>query len=928
MKKAITLALFLALTLLAKSQSILNESFNVTSVTNTMPTGWTLLTTGSTNGCNGVDWNQVPSGGFNCTLNGTPLPRPNGHTGSGMAGYNSWDITNGSTSELISPALNFSGLGTQTLSFWVYNQQAFYGNDSLRVFVNTSPTSVGGTMLDAFVPNYNPPLTGWTQYSYTIPTTYTGTTNYIIFRGVSNYGYDIFLDDVDVTHNPPTPCSGTPAAPIITSSAITVTNPVCSGNTITINAVDPNFPTIGGINYQWEVSSSASGPWVSVSSGTGGTTLSYTTSSLTSSTYFRMSSTCLASGISAYTGIFFVPVGAPQPGAISGKANFCNGDTATYSVPNVTGTTYTWALPGYDWSGSSTTNSILTTPGITPGNISVTATTSCGTSAPRVYAVITGSSPATPTTISGNNNICSGTTQTYTITSVTGAVNYSWTLPSGWSTSGTGNSTSITTTATSTGGNVEVNASNGCGTSLPSILAINVITSLPNPGTITGNANPCSGVLNAYSINPVAGATSYQWILPSGWSGTTTGTSIQAFAGNTGTISVTAISPCATSPAATLNTAVIPSVVPSVSVSGSALMICQSAMDTFTASAVNGGISPTYVWYKNGAQVYGNGRYYYDNTLVTGDDIRVTLASSAICRTADSVSINLPITNVVPQSIPGVNVNATPVPSECAGNPRNFTSLITGGGSSPLYQWYVNSVPIPGANLSTYTSSMLNDKDTVTLLLTTNALCPSMPYAFSNQVIVNVISNVVPSVSVLASSNTPSNGYPITFTSTQTGGGPTPAYQWFRNSVLIPGETFDTYTSSTLQPGDHIALRMFSYAPCASPDLVFSNDIVMKQSTNVPGINTWDGSVSIYPNPSDGHFTLAVSSGSTHTGKRVSISIVTMIGQEVFYSEVVPDKSEWHFDVQLAEGIANGNYAIHIRSEDGMRSTSQFVLRR
>ncbi|HEY6162228.1 MAG TPA: SBBP repeat-containing protein, partial [Bacteroidia bacterium] len=81
-----------------------------------------------------------------------------------------------------------------------------------------------------------------------------------------------------------------------------------------------------------------------------------------------------------------------------------------------------------------------------------------------------------------------------------------------------------------------------------------------SPGSISGLTTVCSGSTNTYSINAVPGATSYTWILPGGWSGTSATTSITATAGTTGgTISVTANNACGSSPTQTL-TVTVPSV--------------------------------------------------------------------------------------------------------------------------------------------------------------------------------------------------------------------------------------------------------------------------------------------------------------------------------------------------------------------------------
>ncbi len=85
-----------------------------------------------------------------------------------------------------------------------------------------------------------------------------------------------------------------------------------------------------------------------------------------------------------------------------------------------------------------------------------------------------------------------------------------------------------------------------------------VINAAPSaPTAISGNNTICINSTNTFSINPVAGATSYTWTLPSGWTGSSTTTSISATAGTTGgTISVTATGPCGTSAATTLSVTV------------------------------------------------------------------------------------------------------------------------------------------------------------------------------------------------------------------------------------------------------------------------------------------------------------------------------------------------------------------------------------
>jgi hypothetical protein len=117
--------------------------------------------------------------------------------------------------------------------------------------------------------------------------------------------------------------------------------------------------------------------------------------------------------------------------------------------------------------------------------------------------------PGQPGIISGNTSPCQGTSQTYSISSVSGATSYTWTLPSGWT--GSSTSTSITTTVGSISGTISVIANNSCGTSLVRNLSVTVSAAPGQPGVISGPSYPCQNSSgNSYSVTNVSGTT-YTW---------------------------------------------------------------------------------------------------------------------------------------------------------------------------------------------------------------------------------------------------------------------------------------------------------------------------------------------------------------------------------------------------------------------------------
>ncbi len=240
-----------------------------------------------------------------------------------------------------------------------------------------------------------------------------------------------------------------------------------------------------------------------------------------------------------------------QPGPISGNNIVCENSTQTYIISPVTGaTSYSWSLP-YGWIGNSTTNSITVTAGSESDLIYVTANNnSCSSDVQTFYVSVNLVPP--PDYINGNDNVCQNSSQTYSINPVPGATSYTWNLPSGW----TGNSatTSINAAVGSTNGIVSVTTNYICGSSTAQTLAVTVINNIPaQPGAISGNNSVCQNSFQTYSINPVPGAVSYTWVLPSGWTGSSATTSITTTAGNTnGNITVIVNNSCGSSNAQTL----------------------------------------------------------------------------------------------------------------------------------------------------------------------------------------------------------------------------------------------------------------------------------------------------------------------------------------------------------------------------------------
>jgi len=98
---------------------------------------------------------------------------------------------------------------------------------------------------------------------------------------------------------PPTPCSGTPVAGTPQQAVYNF----CPGASPTINVFETTAAT--GLSFAWETSANGIDGWTDVTSGTGGTTLNYTTPAFSGTdVYYRMRATCTnGGGVSTTTAV-------------------------------------------------------------------------------------------------------------------------------------------------------------------------------------------------------------------------------------------------------------------------------------------------------------------------------------------------------------------------------------------------------------------------------------------------------------------------------------------------------------------------------------------------------------------------------------------------------------------------------------------------
>lgn len=204
----------------------------------------------------------------------------------------------------------------------------------------------------------------------------------------------------------------------------------------------------------------------------------------------------------------------------------------------------------------------------------------------------------------------------------------------------------------------------------------------------------------------------------------------------------------------------------------------------------------------------------FQKTLGGSQDMFVAMFSETMSALAMAVSIKTNSSGAV-----------------CAGTPVSFVAATKNIPPNPFYQWKVNSVNT-GNNSAVFTSSSLNNADTVTCTVTSNSSCNNLP-VISNRIVIAFGPSFIPSVTIVTgSSGSICSGTPVQFNALAVNGGSTPVYRWQVNGI-DKGNNGAVFNSSSLANGDVISCVLTNAQSCNAVTNAISNTIVMSVNAGV-----------------------------------------------------------------------------------------------
>ena len=266
------------------------------------------------------------------------------------------------------------------------------------------------------------------------------------------------------------------------------------------------------------------------------------------------------------------------------------------------------------------------------------------------------------------------------------------------------------------------------------------------------------------------------------------------------------------------------------------------------------------------------------------------------------------VITVLPPVVPAVTISTGGTDTVCGGIPVTFSAFAVNGGTTPTYVWKVNGTVVGSMVNYTYTPA---SGDLVSQDLTSSALCAT-PVTVSDAVTMTVVPPSIPMVSVTASPGTTiSIGETVTLTAGVTGTGYSNTYQWIRNSTPIVGATNSVYVSSTFVNHDSITCAVGSTGVCGG--YASTSSVVLFESRVGTILFEDNQSLSIFPNPNNGSFTIrgAVSKGGDET---VSVEITNLPGQIVYQGNFQARNGVINEQMKLLSSMAPGMYLLMIKS--------------
>jgi hypothetical protein len=338
--------------------------------------------------------------------------------------------------------------------------------------------------------------------------------------------------------------------------------------------------------------------------------------------------------------------------------------------------------------------------------------------------------------------------------------------------------------------------------------------------------------------------------------------------------------------------------------------ICVGQNANFTSNA--SGVGVTYQWQVS----TDGGTTWSDIAGATNRNFSITTPALTLSNNRYRV-----IATVSAGSCPGsvtsnvatLVVNPTPVVAATS----NLTNVCTGSpvtlsaSGATTYNWTPGN--LTGSTVTV--NPVVNPNNPGTALLNTFTVVGTNAQGCTDTRTVQVTANPLPRVTLTSVPNNPSlfPGLTARLTANVTPSAPNTTYQWYKNNVLLAGQTAQTIVVDIDGLGTYKATAAID-GFCSSTSI---NTITVKDSAS--------DNLFIYPNPNKGAFQVRFNDKFNGESYPLSITIYDGKGSRVYKQSFTPGSTFGRMDVIL-KNVGSGVYFVDLTDASGVRLQSGKVV--